>query len=396
MKKPVKKTKPTKPAKKLKLKFWQNLKQQTWKQRSKNWRFYGLIIGFLLVCWLLLIIVVGSWYQIKHRNDPVQLGVSFSVDTAKHYGSDWHKNFLGLLQDVQVKHFRLMSYWNNIEPEQGKYDFKDLDWQFSQAEKHGADISLAIGIRQPRWPECHQPDWVKKLPENQKDDQLYNYLSAVINHVKNKPALRDYQLENEVANHSFGECNTPSTKFNRTRLTNEFNTVKSIDQNHPVDINVSNQSGVPIGQPVTNEVGFSMYKTAWVNSLGPLHFYWSFGYVPPIWHSYRAGLIELLHGEPAFVHELQTEPWGPTDTKNLSITEQNKSMTAQKMVNNVHFANNTGMHRVYLWGGEWWYWRLTKFKDPSVWDTAKQMFIQTNQTGKFDPSTITIPPMPKS
>jgi hypothetical protein len=381
--------KPTKKSKKSKS------VRRSWR-RLLNWKLWLLIVAIILGAWLLLIIIIGSWYQFKHRHDPVQLGMSFSVDTAKDLGVNWQDNYTGLLKDVGVKHLRLMSYWSDIESSPGKYNFKDLDWQFAQAQKYGADVSLAIGIRQPRWPECHRPDWVGKLSPPAQDNQLYNFLTVVVNRYKNNPALNDYQLENEVANHLFGACSSPQTAFNRARLTKEFNLVKSLDSRHPVDINASNQSGVPMIGPVGDEVGFSIYRKAYVSQSGPLKFYWSFWYIPTLWHSYRAGLVELLHGKPTFVHELQTEPWGPSDTKNLSIAEQSQSMTDKGIVQNVHFAQETGMHRMYLWGGEWWYWRLTKFHDDSLWNTAKQLYHQANQNGKIDYSKINIPPTPKS
>lgn len=83
-------------------------------------------------------------------------------------------------------------------------------------------------------------------------------------------------------------------------------------------------------------------------------------------------MIELLHSSPTFVHELQTEPWGPVPTKDMTIEEQNKSMDSEQLKKNIRFAENTGMSRIYIWGAEWWYWRMDNFNDPSLWNTVQE------------------------
>jgi Beta-galactosidase len=352
----------------------------TWLRR--HYKRILLATAALLLAWLIFATSVGLWYQHKHRNDPHVIGVSFAADTAKAFGSDWHANFLGLLDDLKFRHLRLMSYWDSLEPTQGKYDFTDLDWQMQQAALHGAKVSLAIGIRQPRWPECRLPSWAQQMSSEERETALMDYLRAVVTRYKNDTNLESYQLENEIANRLFApDCQKYDT-FNRDRLTRELDVVGSIDSHHPIDINASNQSGVPVRGPVGDQVGFSVYNRVWV-VLKPFAFYWSFfNYTPPLWHSYRAGLVELLHHKTTFIHELQTEPWGPVATQDMSVTDQDKTMTAAKLQQNVDYANTTGMHTVYLWGGEWWYWRKVKFQDPSLWNAARNVVTQAQSTHK--------------
>ena len=307
-------------------------------------------------------------YQRHHANDPLTVGVSFSKEYSQELGNDWKQNFSSLLDDASFRHFRLMSYWNELEPTPGKFNFTDLDWQMDQAAKRGAKVTLAMGERQPRWPECRRPAWADALPVEQKNIALNNFLTAVAEHYKNHPALESYQLENEVANRLFSpHCE----KFNRQKLQKEFDTIKAADASHPLILNASNQSGVPVFGPIGDIVGFSIYKKAYVKS-GPFNFYWSYNYTPAIWHSYRAALTELLHpGTKTFVHELQAEPWGPIATKDMSQPEQRKSMTPEGIAENVLYAQKTGMKTMYLWGGEWWYWQKNTNGDPSFWNTAK-------------------------
>lgn len=351
---------------------WQKAKKrmaQCWHWIVQHKGRIGLAIAALFVAWLIFALSVAFWYQHKHKNDRFEPGVSFSVKYAKELGVDWQANYKALLDDLGFKYVRLMSYWDDTEPSQGHYDFRDLDWQMDQAAKRGVKVSLTIGKRQPRWPECHQPQWVDQLSPANQDVALITFLKEVVGRYKDHPALESYQLENEIANRLFApHCRT----FDRALLQEEVDTVKNIDSNHPLVINVSNQSGIPWRGPIGDKVGFSIYNIAYAR-FGPLGYYWSFGWVPSQWHSFRAGLIELIHHKPTFIHELQAEPWGPAATKDLTLEEQNRSMNPERIKHQVAYGKQIGMKRMYLWGGEWWYWRKTQFNDPTMWETVRDV-----------------------
>src|SRR5581483_8742725 len=87
-----------------------------------------------------------------------------------------------------MKQVRLVSYWGDIEPTKGSYDFSTLDWEFALANQYHTKVSLAVGLRQPRWPECHQPDWVNGEPSSVWEPQLYKFMQAVVDRYKNNPA----------------------------------------------------------------------------------------------------------------------------------------------------------------------------------------------------------------
>jgi len=325
----------------------------------------GLVIAFAL--WLAFALSVALWYQHKHRNDPFEPGVSFSVKYAKELGIDWQASYTAVLDELNFKYIRVMSYWDDTEPSPDTFKFQDLDWQMDQAAKRHAKITLTIGKRQPRWPECHQPQWVDKLSPANQDVELLNFLKVVVERYKNHPALESYQLENEIANRLFApQCRT----FDRAFLQEEVDAVRHIDSHHPLVINVSNQSGIPWRGPIGDKVGFSVYNIAFAR-FGPFGYYWSFGWVPSQWHAFRAGLIEIIHHKQSFIHELQAEPWGPAATKDLTLEEQNRSMTPERIKAQVAYGKQIGMKRMYLWGAEWWYWRKTQFNDPANWDTVK-------------------------
>jgi hypothetical protein len=101
-------------------------------------------------------------------------------------------------------------------------------------------------------------------------------------------------------------------------------------------------------------------------------------YPNSIWyHRMRATIIETYTGRETFVHELQLEPWGPGDKADQTFAEQNKSMSARQIERNIEYAKRLGMDDIYLWGGEWWYWRMQQ-GDSQIWETVRDS-IATNE-----------------
>ncbi|MEO5499038.1 MAG: hypothetical protein ABIR46_00895, partial [Candidatus Saccharimonadales bacterium] len=129
--------------------------------RPNRWWKWVVYVLLLLV---ILMYTAKFWNPVVFPpvKDPI-IGVSFSEKRAKELGLDWRANFTALLDDMHISAFRLMSYWDEHEIVRGQHDFSSLDWQIDEASKRGATVTLAVGLRQPRWPECHQPKWADDL-----------------------------------------------------------------------------------------------------------------------------------------------------------------------------------------------------------------------------------------
>lgn len=316
---------------------------------------------------------VARWYIAKHAKQPLTWGVTFIPSYAKQFDLDPQETMKAMIDDLGIRRFRLVSYWSEHEPKEGFYDFEGLDWQFKLAEESGSKVSLAIGLRQPRWPECHMPSWAENLPKSEWALKLKDYMKAVIERYQNSPALESYQLENEFFMTVFGICPDHS----RARLVDEYNFVKSLDNQHPVLVARSNNwIGLPLGDPRPDGFGISVYKRVWDKTFTKRYF----EYPLPAWfYASLAGGAEILTGKDMFIHELQAEPWPPTHIKEATSEEQYKSMNAGRMRNRLSYAKATGMKTIDLWGAEWWYWRKEKFRDPSVWDVIKQEIAKTKE-----------------
>jgi hypothetical protein len=295
--------------------------------------------------------------QRKPVIDPQKFGVSFSIKQCRSFGLDPKETLRWLIEEAGFRRFRLMSYWNEHEKDQGAYDFSDLDWQINMCEENGCLVTLALGARQPRWPENHWPTWAWEAPKAQRSRELLHYVERVVERYKNSSALVSYQLENEALLKAFGE----RPEVDRPRLRAEYRLVKQLDPNHPVIMTTSTSWGIPIRQPLPDIVGFSYYRILYGK-----HGY-SHAFHFPFLDRLRAGLNAFVHNTPSVIHELQLEPWGPTAIWKMQVTEQDRSMSTAHIAKNVALARRTKLYPIDLWGGEWWYWRLKSVQDPSIW-----------------------------
>lgn len=267
------------------------------------------------------------------------------------------------LLDVGIRRFRLMSYWDLHEPEPGTYDFEDLDAQINIIRAHGGSISLCIGIRQPRWPESHLPQWALELPAPERTAAYLRYHQAVIERYKDEPILQSWQLENEFWNRGFGMNN----EFSRSRLRQEFSMLRTAAPAAPVIMSLGNTVGLPLGAPKPDLFGTTLYLIQYEKGrytrtkYGPWYF------------KLRRNLVRLFGRRDLIIHELQAEPWGPQANWEMSDEEQNKSMNADQLERAVRFGRDTGMTYMDLWGGEWWYWRSVSRSDDSLLERIRKL-----------------------
>ena len=339
--------------------------------RLKLWKKVISVIAALLIVSLAAMYGIARWYIYQQSSQPLNLGVSYISDYARYLGLDPKQTLDATINDLGSKNIRFVSYWSNIESTKGQYDFSDLDWQFRMAEKANVHIILSIGLRQPRWPECHMPTWAMNEPKSMWLPQLEKFTKTTIDRYKNSSALQSYQLENEFFLKAFGRC----TDYSRERLVEEYNFVKKADPSHPIIVSRSNNAiGLPIGAPTPDLYGISVYKRVWDKTITHRYFEYPF----PAWfYAFLAGAGEIVTHKNMIIHELQAEPWPPNGIANASPTEQDKSMNATRLKSRFQYAEATGMKSIYFWGSEWWYYRKVKLNDPSDWNVAKEEFTKS-------------------
>lgn len=335
----------------------------------------SVLFKIFLCLFLLLWIFSLNWQK---SQKPFIYGVSFSKFHADELKLNWQETYLAILDDLKVKNLRLSAHWPMIEPEDGKFNFNELDFQIKEAEKRNVSVILAVGRRLPGWPECHEPEWLKTKGSKVKaeseinafkQEKLFNYVEAVVNRYKNSSAIRYWQIENEpyLAFFSRSLCGSLDEKL----FEKEINLVKSLDPSRKILITDSGEFGTWLGAYSHGDIfGTSIYLYIWWrNAVGPFRYP-----ITPAFFRIKRNFISLLAGKKdAIVIELEAEPWLLQPIIDTPTDIQLSRMGMDKFNEMIEFSSKTGFDQFYLWGAEWWYWM--KLNDHSeFWTRAKQLF----------------------
>jgi len=329
-----------------------------------------------MIILLLVILVVAIFaYFFVGRAKPakvIEWGINFSQKQAQALGLDWRETYLAILDDLGAKKIKISAHWDLLEKSSGVYDFSELDWQLNQlADRQGKAI-LVIGMKTPRWPECHMPDWAKSLSKENQQKVILQLLEKMVLRYRQHSAILAWQVENEPL-FPFGECPWRDKKF----LGKEVALVKSLDPSRPIIVSDSGETPLwwnIAGIAGVDMVGATMYRQVWFNSL---HRQLSYPF-PSVFYQRKAKLVEQIFGKKVICVELQAEPWGEKLIQYISVDEQIKIMSLEKFQSNLDYAESSGLDTFYLWGGEWWYFLKEKQGNDSFWQKAKTVFGQSS------------------
>jgi len=322
--------------------------------------------SIILLAWIVFFGVAAIFsLDYSRPRETIIFGATFSQKYARYsLGLNWQEAYNALLNDMGFKELRLMTYWDDGEPERGSFNFSDTDWMLGEAYKHNVDINLVVGMRQPRWPECHIPGWARQLSKEERDKALLTYVKKTVERYKNNPGLVRWQVENEPLLEFFGECEP----MDKTLLKKEIQLVQSLDPAHPVFTTASGElDNWNDMTEFSDMVGVSLYRIISKRIIGTVYYP-----LPPAFYAWRAAFSPKQ--TTLFISELQAEPWTVPSIQNVPLETQLKHMNAKKLEDHVNFAVATGFDRIWLWGVEWWYWLKVNKQHPEVWDVAKTLF----------------------
>ncbi len=323
-------------------------------------KFYVVLIIFLFILFLL------SRGCIPHKSQ-ISYGITFSKKQSQDLGLDWKKNYLAILDDLKIKKIRLASYWDEVEPRPGNFNWADTDWQINEASKRNVEIILAVGGKLPRWPECHFPDWANQLTNEARKKAILNYIEKSVNRYKEQTQIIAWQVENEPFLIHFGEC----PEFRKEFLDQEIALVKNIDL-RPVIITDSGELSLWIPAAKRADIfGTTMYRDTYSQLLKSYIHY----PIEPGFFRFKKNISQLFaQPQKWIVIELQAEPWGPEPFQNLTRPERDKTMNLAKFRDILEFSRKTGFSDFYLWGAEWWYWEKEIQNNPEIWKEAKKLW----------------------
>lgn len=310
-----------------------------------------LKIGKIVLILLVVAVFLNLFLEKKYFVSEIKFGVSFSPNYAEYLNLDWQKTYLHILDNLQVKNLRLPSYWDMLEPQQGKYNFSQTDFMLNEASKRGVKVVLVVGARQPRWPECHIPVWAKSLTVVDRQQRILDFVQKTVERYKNYPEIWAWQVENEPFAFWFGEnCDTTDSKL----LKEEIRVLKRLDSRPVIVTDSGEWSNWIIPMQSADILGVSLYRKAHNQMLSSYISYPFSAWMYPL----KSDLVRKLFApknEKTIISELQAEPWVQKGILDTPFKQQVELFTLKDFQDNIEFAKKTGFDSIYLWGVEWWY-----------------------------------------
>ena len=332
------------------------------------------IIGAAIIIFIILALL-----SIRKTPERVEYGVSFSLFHSNELGLDWQKVYNAILDDLGVRRFRLSAHWQLTEPKNDQYDWYPLDYQIKRAEETNSKVIFAVGRRLPGWPECHEPSWAKDLSDEDKREELLEYMTTVVNRYKNSSAIAYWQIENEPFLTFFAREHCQDF-LDKEFLKKEINLVRSLDPSRTILVTDSGELGLWYkAYQLGDSFGTSLYLYVWNHTLGPVRYP-----VPPAFFKIKRNIVEMLFNNSpdgrnagrtpeTLLIELSAEPWLLKPIKDTPLETALSRMDVDKFNNVLEFAQKAGFEKQYLWGAEWWYYMMKEKNHPEFWERAKKI-----------------------
>jgi hypothetical protein len=323
-------------------------------------RITSIVIGVFVILYL----IAFQAMNLKMDTDYTA-GVTFSRPYAIDLGVDPDETLAASLDDLGVRHFRIPAYWSLLQPVKDQWDWEWLDNDLDAIAERGGTVTLAIGHKLPRWPECWTPIWARDLPQPEMELAVKDLLTQVIARYKDHPAVTAWQVENEP-NFPFGICPPIRKNF----IDEEIAHVRSLDSTKPIATTDSGELTLwGLGKKV-ELLGVSVYRVV-ISPVGVFN-YW---FMPPQFYLRKGQLTQTFYGtKQVYISEFQMEPWVDTTIPEATLAEQYRTFDIQRMQKNIAYAKKMGVPRIDFWGVEWWYYMKVIHNTPTFWEQAKQIF----------------------
>ena len=332
---------------------------------------------------------------------PLKIGTTFSPVQCAYLGLNWRETYLSILE-MGFDLIRLGAYWNEIEKEQGVYDFSKLDWQVKEARKRDIPVVLTVGMKAPRWPEYFIPDWVMEKvtfsfgadvsKSAYLKEHTLKFIEAVVERYKKEATIRYWQVENEPLNRFGGEYWVIGKNF----LIQEIELVKRIDgEKRPVILTTATYpnkllrftSGIFIKHDPIEEclemcdiLGLNVYPVVGHKFLG-LNFYFRTNKKEK--ELYFSKLLAKARdaGKEAWIVEFQAEPW---EAGRLVYKENKKpsSIRIDSFEESFQEVREIGFDVILLWGAEHWHFRHIQRKDPEWKEKIQNILMREKDFDK--------------
>lgn len=334
---------------------------------------------------LILFLLLGTCAK------SAELGTTFSKKQCDYFGLDEKETFLEVLRmDFDV--IRLAAYWDEIEKEEGVFDFSSLDWQIKKARERKIPVVLTVGMKAPRWPEYYIPSWVLEkadLPYGSDvagdpflKEKALLFIKRTAERYKGEKIIILWQVENEA----FTRIGKEAWYIGKEFLQEEVDLVRSIVRGKEILLTsatypnrllrfatrlVSPYNFIKDYIPMAGTIGLNVYPTVGEKKWG-MDFY--IRTTPEERKRYFTEEIKKLkeNGKKVWVTELQAEPWEPghlvykpeEEPKTSSPLETYEAFTELK---------DEGVEVFLFWGVEYWVYRKKNYNDDRWYELLKRI-----------------------
>jgi hypothetical protein len=275
----------------------------------------------------------------------MKLGYTFSTKYCLELGLNPRDTFTQINQDLGFEVVRLCAYWDELAVRPDQYDWEWLDYLVEYCEKVGVKVVMAVGRKLPRWPEYHEPNWTRKLIEEEFYTVLDDYIKDVIERYKKFKHVVAFQIENE-AFYDFGFTEVPIPYY-KQQVVEEVVLARTLTKKPIILTDSGENSDWKEAGELADKVGINLYRKVYDAEKRKYH---THGYLP-FWYTWKTSKIK----KKVFVAELQAEPWAKSSELRFDPHEWAKTITPEQVVKNLDFAHKAGFSEVWFWGVEWWY-----------------------------------------
>ena len=324
-------------------------------------------VYILLASIMILVILAGLFsFGVYHARQSEPLyGATFSQLYAQQFGLDWQETYRATLDELELSAVRIPVYWSSVEFENDRYFFDDIDWMLNEAAGRDVDVTLVIGQKVPRWPECYIPDWAEAQSHQARGEHLLDFMKVIVERYEHHPALARWQVENESF-FPFGECPVPDPDL----IEREIKLVRMFDDDNgrPVQLTTSGEQAFWVFRALPADVlGVSLYRVVQDSVFGVV----IFPHSPEVYAVQR--MLAELFAQKVIISELQVEPWGIGNERigeGYGTEAAYKLFTEEDVRYHMDFARKTGASEIFLWGVEWWYY-LNVHGEDRLWEAGK-------------------------
>ena len=270
--------------------------------------------------------------------------------------------------ELDFDYLRICTYWDEIEKDEGKYDWSQLETILNTCQKKQQSVVLTLGVKAPRHPEFYFPNWIKdKDLDNKKTQQkILSFVKQTLKKFKNLSCIKYYQIENEALDPSGPD----NQKIPLSLLKKEINIVKKFDHKKTIislwGNELSRRKLLPKLAKTTDIIALDLYYQQFVKKIFNKSFYMG----PLDSQKKLANLLSKIDQE-IWIMELQAEPWEAGEQGYLAQNPQ--SISPDKIKTFYQKASQLPISTIFFWGFEYWYYQSSQKNNNSYLETISKI-----------------------